>query len=59
MSNWRINLGLGPVRYTRPIGGQPKRKKSALGAIVVLLVVGVAMYLCCWGGVALMSKDIQ
>lgn len=27
MSNWRINFGVGPVRYTRSIGGR-KRKAS-------------------------------
>ncbi|MGK5737263.1 hypothetical protein [Micromonospora sp. URMC 103] len=62
MSNWRISFGVGPLRYIRQLGrrqqGKPKQKKSALGAVVTLLVVGVAVYLCCWGGVAFLSRDL-
>lgn len=52
MSRWRINLGIGPIRYTRPIGrptDQPKPKRTLLGALVTLLVTLAAIWLCCTG----------
>lgn len=56
MSNWRINLGIGPLRYTRSIN-KPKskpddKKPGCLGAIITLVVVIVLVYLCCTGIVA-------
>lgn len=29
MSNWRINFGVGPVRYTRSIGGRKRKLASS------------------------------
>lgn len=61
MSNWRINLGVGPLRYTRSINKpKPKpddKKPGCLGAIITLVVVVGLVYLCCWGGVAFMNAQ--
>ncbi|MBQ1042372.1 hypothetical protein KBX03_07620 [Micromonospora sp. C72] len=55
MSNWRINIGAGPLRYSRALNA-PKakngKKPGCLGSIITLVVVLVFVYLCCWGGVA-------
>ncbi|MFI6329845.1 hypothetical protein ACIBBG_16280 [Micromonospora chersina] len=59
MSNWRINLGVGPLRYVRAVGGRKKpaaagdqQKMTPLGCLITLVVTVGVIYLCCWGGVA-------
>lgn len=62
MSNWRINLGVGPLRYVRALGrrkgSDPERKgMTPLGCLITLVVVVGVVYLCCWGGVAWMNSQ--
>ncbi|WP_409074073.1 hypothetical protein [Micromonospora chalcea] len=63
MSNWRINFGIGPVRYTRQINRpkklqqKPDQKMTAKGCLIALVVVAGLVYLCCWGGVAFMNAQ--
>lgn len=58
MSNWRINFGIGPIRYSKQLK-QPKALKpkpdqqmTAKGCLITLVVVVVLVYLCCWGSAA-------
>lgn len=59
VSNWRINVGVGPLRYVRALGGGKAKSErqgtSPLGCLVSVVVVVGLVYLCCWGGVAWMN----
>lgn len=63
MSNWRINFGLGPLRYTRRISGSqrrkagPEQKMTPLGCLITLVVTVGVIYLCCWGGGAWLNSQ--
>ncbi len=60
MSRWRINLGVGPVRYSQPIGGsKPRRPRRAWGTVLAVLVTLGLVYLArkAWG--TLMSRGIE
>ncbi|SIR65318.1 hypothetical protein [Micromonospora avicenniae] len=61
MSNWRINFGMGPVRYSRQINApkpKPEQKPMTVkGCLITLVVTVVLVYLCCWGGVAWMTAN--
>lgn len=63
MSNWRINFGLGPLRYTRAVGGKRRKpegqeqKMTPLGCLITLVVVAGLVYLCCTGGVWWMNRS--
>ncbi|MEV0156883.1 hypothetical protein AB0H57_24570 [Micromonospora sp. NPDC050686] len=58
MSNWRWNIGIGPVRYSKPITAPKTSKKaSPLGTVVALVVTLGLMYLCCWGGVWYLGRS--
>jgi len=66
VSNWRINFGLGPLRYNRALKRQrstqsqqgEQRKMRPLGVIIAIVLALVLVYLCCWGGVAYLSRDL-
>lgn len=54
MSNWRINLGLGPIRYVRSLGrakrpGQPRRRRTGLGVLIAVVVTLGLIWLTCTG----------
>ncbi|MCT2277981.1 hypothetical protein M3G91_10125 [Micromonospora chalcea] len=63
MSNWRINFGVGPLRYVRALGSNKKpasgeqQKMSPLGCLITLVVVVAAVWLCCTGAAALYNSQ--
>lgn len=53
MSNWRINVGMGPVRYQRTIGQgrakrdtQPRKGNPLVGCLVLVITFVLTMAGC-------------